>query len=203
MLNRMAKLLWEAGEEKSAVSNTPADIRVEHTFTAPIPAAWSGVSNPELKGIILTSLKKDNTQLPLVEFVAVLEQMSDVIPDEPTRFKAALKMSKLSLVAIAESLRSTETLIAKEKSNFGSSAITPLKDKIASNVQTSKDITTQIEDLTKNIAELSDKRNSLNAECVELTSKVGQLESSFAVTSGEIVSERTTFLSKVTTYLGA
>lgn len=118
-----------------------------------------GAASAEHSSALFEKLKKavDGTSNPFTQFKEMLASLSDIIPDEPTRFAAALRAVNRSYKYTAEqiifAMNGRLKSLQSESKQFSESLIQDKKD-LAKLESQLKDKDRSIESLTKQISQL-------------------------------------------------
>jgi chromosome segregation ATPase len=204
--DRLKNALFEE-ESSDQPAASPAPQAVLHAVPAPtatvvgFPQQPQGVVDPRIKAELEQSIAAAN-QVSYTEFINFFNAMSG-IPDEGTRYRAAIAAAGAKGFNAAEIIRGIDVILqtlATEEREFTSSLPQQLQEKVGSREteinqldQTVRDKEAQIRQLQADIQQANTRKGTLAGEIQRERAKIDEVQKRFTAT---VAAERVRFESE-------
>jgi hypothetical protein len=173
--------------------------------SAVVGAVSSGSSILDVTAVesqIVQMIEANPAYLAYKTFSDAANSLSQVIPDEKTRFQAASATTKLTYAEVKPSLDSWAAIVESEKQNFeGSYVAAAQADITAIDVQLQA-TEAELAELAKKLGEVSERKNALMQDKVQRESDLSKAKIDFDTVVKTVTHRFTTLAAKLTQFIG-
>jgi len=139
----------------------------------------------------------------LNQFMTTMESLSEDLPQEGSRFRAALKVMQSSPDKLIEAFNSLLTVLDNEAKKFQSSVAAQKTNEVDAREGQVQQINAQIENKNKEIQSLMEQRDGIATDIVTAKKKLGAISASFEGAVASLQSEVGDSLQKLRIYFPA
>lgn len=205
MFAKLKSMVFVDDSAKDAQAPAAASQQVLKTFTPAIemPVVDSVLDTGTIEATITGIIQQDPSFAKYNKFVEAATALEKVIQVEGTRLQAAQATTGLTRDELMESIASHQAVLANEQANFTGSFVAAAEASIQSLNDQGAAISTEIQELTVRLNELSNQREALTRESLTKTSELAKAKIDFDSVIASIARRYNEASSKLQQYLAA
>lgn len=136
------------------------------------------------------------------DFFDVVASMKDVIPDEATRFKAAIAASRVDSTALLQAVNVSRVVLAEAEKYFQDSFVTSKATDIEQSKHMSVEVQVEIDKMTQKLGDLSTQKGQIDQHVRDSTVALEKAKIDYKSALDTVSTRYTTLADKLAKYLG-
>lgn len=206
MFKDIVGTLWKSDKAEDAPAKTAAFAPVTTPGTVPVPPAAPVASVLDVEHVtagIDTLIQQSPAYAPFASFASAMNDIRELIKDEPLRFKTAQATTKAPIPELIASARSYANVLVQQGEDFQKNFIAAAEQEIKNAEDTIPVLDQQIQELTQKLGDLSQQKSDLTASVILKRGNLEKAKVDFKSILSTLDAKYAEIATKVSNYLGA
>lgn len=202
----------ESDEPKpEAKVSAPAPTKSQPTLPSSVTSSLNDVSAKDVPSLIDPANAEQCLETEIAahpefklakDFFDVVASMKDVIPDEATRFKAAIAASRADSTALLQAVNVSRVVLAEAEKYFQDSFVTSKATDIEQSKHMSVEVQAEIDKMTQKLGDLSTQKGQIDQHVRDSTVALEKAKIDYKSALDTVSTRYTTLADKLAKYLG-